>query len=84
VQNGVSDCLVQALGLSNHELIKVALQGIENIVKHGLVLANESNEPNPFITSFQQNGGIEKLKHMQTHPEVGDVCLRILEGLSEA
>eukprot|EP00282_Hemiselmis_andersenii_P039125 CAMPEP_0169438294 /NCGR_PEP_ID=MMETSP1042-20121227/6583_1 /TAXON_ID=464988 /ORGANISM="Hemiselmis andersenii, Strain CCMP1180" /LENGTH=103 /DNA_ID=CAMNT_0009549121 /DNA_START=1087 /DNA_END=1395 /DNA_ORIENTATION=- len=65
------DCInpmVELLTSADSRVIKVILDGLENILEIGNKKSNESNQ-NPFSITIEQSGGLEKLENLQQHSD---------------
>mmetsp|Transcript_15061 Transcript_15061/g.29690 ORF Transcript_15061/g.29690 Transcript_15061/m.29690 type:complete len:522 (+) Transcript_15061:56-1621(+) len=77
------DCIspmIELLTSSDSRVIKVILEGLENILEIGNKKSNESNL-NIYTRAIEQAGGLEKLENLQHHSDdkIYEYSVRILE-----
>jgi len=83
VQSGVLDCFVALLDGEDAKTTEVVLEGLNNILNWGAVLANQQkSSENFFLIELENKGGVKKIEDLQTHPnnEVYLKALKILEN----
>jgi len=77
------DCInpmIELLTSSDSRVVKVILDGLENILEIGNKKSNRSDE-NAFVRTIEQAGGLEKLENLQQHPDndIYEHSVRLLE-----
>mmetsp|Transcript_46 Transcript_46/g.142 ORF Transcript_46/g.142 Transcript_46/m.142 type:complete len:515 (+) Transcript_46:145-1689(+) len=77
------DCIspmVELLTSSDSRVVRVILDGLENILEIGNKKTNELNQ-NPFSRTIEQAGGLEKLENLQHHSnnDIYEHSVRLLE-----
>jgi len=83
VEFHVLDCFVSLLDAEDAKTVEVVLEGLNNILNWGAVLANQTRgSDNLFLIELENKGGVKKIEDLQTHPnnEVYLKALRILEN----
>lgn len=89
VDNGCIPPLCELLTVMDAKVIQVALNGLDNILRVGDVLAKSTGKPvNPYATILEECSGLDKIEFLQSHEntEVYEKAFEIIEkyfGLEE-
>ncbi|CAE7617116.1 IMPA1 [Symbiodinium microadriaticum] len=67
VQQGAVGPLCNLLDVKDTKIVTVALEGIENILKTGLQLAQGNAANNPMASLVAEQGGVERIEELQNH-----------------
>lgn len=67
VESGCIEPLCNVLSVTDHKVIEVALDGIENILRVGDQSRNEDNE-NPYALMVEECKGLDKIEFIQSNP----------------
>ena len=72
--------LVKLLDSSDVRIIKVILEGLENILEIGERSKSEDSK-NPYVSVIENSGGLEKIENLQQHSndEIYEQAIKILE-----
>lgn len=72
--------LINLLDSSDIKIIKVILEGLENILENGEI-SEELHNKNTYVLQIEKAGGLEKLEKLQQHPndEIYESAIKILE-----
>jgi importin subunit alpha-1 len=73
--------LIRLLDSTDVRIIKVILEGLENILEIGEKF-KLSNNKNPYTFVLEESGGLEKIENLQQHPndEIYEHAVKILES----
>jgi len=79
---GIVDPMCELLSSSDHRMIQVALEALENILKSGDKDAKDKHSVNPYPSKIESCGGLDKLEGLQTHamPAIYDKVVSLLEN----
>lgn len=82
VELQVLDCFIFLLGAEDSKTVEVVLEGLNNILNWGAVLASQNKTDNQFLVLLEDKGAVERIEKLQTHPnnEVYLKALKILEN----
>lgn len=67
VQQGAIEPLCHLLDVKDTKVVTVALEGLENILKVGLMSANGNAAANPMAAYVAEHGGLSKIEELQNH-----------------
>ncbi|CAB3977305.1 importin subunit alpha-7 [Paramuricea clavata] len=80
VDQGCIPPLCDLLTVMDMKIIRVALNGLENILKVGEVDAKQSGEPNKYALMVEESYGLDKIEFLQSH-ENEDIYKKTFEIL---
>jgi importin subunit alpha-1 len=82
VHQGCIKPFCDLLAERDHNLVVVALDCLENILKVGKGDMQDGNEENPFAVAIEESGGIEKIEDLTVHKEM-EVCQKATKIIDE-
>jgi len=81
VHQGCIPPLCDLLGVADPKIVTIALEGLENILKVGLVQCTANGTNNDMARHIAEADGLTKIEDLQQHSnnDIYEKCIRILE-----
>lgn len=79
---GVLDCFCSVLNETDGNLIAIALEGLENMLTFGAIIAQQEKTHNKILEELDAKGGLRRIEALQNHGnnEVYERALKILDN----
>ena len=81
IKQGIMICLSTLVKESDVPLIKIGLEGLENMIRMGKVIAEQEGTENKILIELENNGIVQVIEKLQEHEnnDVYEKALKIVE-----
>ncbi|CAF1024080.1 unnamed protein product [Rotaria sp. Silwood1] len=70
IEQGVIPPLCELLSVIDAKIIQVALNGLDNILKIGVIESKQTNGQNPYAVMIEECYGLDKIEYLQSHENI--------------